>query len=120
MLRLNAVSPWLFAWLLCVSAAASAQAPTRPGVGDAPGTDGSATAPVAPIADPQRSPANILEDGPRDVGTKIDPTVCSSRPLPDDVMVQCRRWLLIASTPAYATTPQGNLNSLSYPQTARA
>ncbi len=118
MLRLNAISPWLFASLLCVNAA-SAQVPARPGVGDAPGIDGSATTPVAPIADPQRSPANILEDGPRDVGTKIDPTVCNSRPLPDDVMVQCRHWLLIASAPAYATPRPGNVSTESYRQAAR-
>lgn len=120
MLRLDATRPWLFASLLSLSALASAQTPAPAGTGESPGIDGSGNAPLAPIAEPlQRSPANILEDGPRDVGTKVDPTVCNNRPLPDDLLAQCRRWLLIASVSAHTATRQGGVDAASYRQTAR-
>jgi hypothetical protein len=105
MLR-NMTSHWALASFALVTALASAQAPDPSNAVfrvslAGPAAEGSAAAepaatPEVPVADPQLSPANILEDGPRDVGTKVDPTVCASRPLPDDVVAQCRRWLLIA------------------------
>jgi hypothetical protein len=49
------------------------------------------------------APANILEDGPRDVGSKPLPTMCEERPLTDELTARCRRWAEIAlATPSYA------------------
>jgi hypothetical protein len=102
----NLTSRWVLVSLTLFAALASAQTPDLSTVAsrfsvssvapDESGAAGPAATPEVPVADPQLSPANILEDGPRDVGTKVDPTVCASRPLPDDVVAQCRRWLLIA------------------------
>jgi hypothetical protein len=124
MLRRNATSPWLFVALLCLTALASAQTTARPvaltgPTEDNPGIVAPGKAPPVPLAEPQRAPANILDDGPRDVGNKVDPTICNSRPLPDDVMAQCRRWLLIASACAHAATHPGNPDSTSSRHAAR-
>lgn len=68
-----------------------------------PSVDPAAAGPVDPSnGNGASAPANILEDGPRDVGSKPLPTMCEERPLTDELTARCRRWAEIAvATPSY-------------------
>jgi hypothetical protein len=123
MLRRTATSPWVFVSLALLTSLASAQTPARTAalspadyVAEGSGVATPANMPDLPVADPQPSPANILQDGPRDVGTKVDPTVCTRRPLPDDVVAQCRRWLLIADAGVRSEMHGGKVVAVPNPQ----
>jgi hypothetical protein len=57
----------------------------------------SATTDREPIQADKTAPANVLEDVPRDMGSKQIPAVCSS--ISDDqAPATCRRWSQIAHT----------------------
>jgi len=58
----------------------------------------SATTDREPIRADSTAPANVLEGGPRDMGSKQIPAVCDNKSSDDQMPAACRRWSLIART----------------------
>jgi hypothetical protein len=91
------------------------------GPGERPSVDVPLSGSIEPsTGNGQGGTANLLEDGPRDVGSKPLPAMCDQRPLTDELIVQCRRWAEIALATHSSVIPAGRTEIAADPRQSTA